>query len=167
MGRYVKLVSDILTLSGAGGFEWDGLIKLAGGAFGTAVLLGVALIDDEADDGRGICGTIGCCGSSVENSDGIASALGNCKPLSCVGSGYGFVGTNAGLLSSRKCSLQVGVGGLLSWSRAGRRTSAVGGVCPTPAEFGSAFDDGKLYEESVGITAGIGMSTDSSLTGLG
>ena len=82
LGRYVRLVSDILTLSGAGGFEWDDRIKLAGGAFGTAVLLGVALIDDEAEDGLGIVGTIGCWESAVENSDGRASALGNCSPLS-------------------------------------------------------------------------------------
>ena len=82
LGRYVKLVSDILTLSGAGGFEWDGLIKLAGGAFGTADLLGVAIIDDDAEDGLGIVGTIGCCASTVENSEGRASALGNCNPLS-------------------------------------------------------------------------------------
>ena len=82
LGRYVRLVSDILTLSGAGGFEWDDLIKLAGGAFGTAVLLGVALIDDDAEDGLGIVGTIGCWESAAANSDGRASALGNCNPLS-------------------------------------------------------------------------------------
>ena len=82
MGRYVKFVSDILTLSGAGGFDVDGLIRLAGGAFGIAVLLGVAIIVDDAEAGLGIVGTIGCCESAVENSDGRASALGNCNPLS-------------------------------------------------------------------------------------
>ena len=100
-GRYVKFVSDIRVLSGAGGLEWDDcspspLIerRLAGAALGIAVLLGAG---DLICSGVLDLGGMICCGSRVANSDGTSGALGNCNSCCVDCSGYGDVGTNAWL----------------------------------------------------------------------
>ena len=104
--------------------------KIAGGAFGIAVLMIMGCADEDDAD---LVGTIGLCASLLAITDGSPSARGNCKPC-CDCSGYGFSGvTNAGCCSSRKCSLQVGVEGLLSWSLPGlERLAGVYG-CSTSA----------------------------------